>query len=150
MWTDGSQQQRIDGKEYAGYGVWFGEGHALNYTAPLKEEVQTNDRAEMTAAIHALDVTPRTLALQICVDSQLVTDGVTKWLEGWKRRSWKTKQKFGGSKQGPMADSRQDLGREAGANMLDKGAVTRRPTWQRDGGPTGGRRSNAAWSSNKR
>ena len=27
---------------------------------------------------------------------------------------------FGGSKQGPMADSRQDLGREAGANMLEK------------------------------
>ena len=86
VWTDGSQQQSIDGKEYAGYGVWFGEGHALNYRALLKGEVQTIDRAEMTAAIHALEVSPRTVALQICVDSQLVTDGVTKWLEGWKRR----------------------------------------------------------------
>ena len=42
VWTDGSQQQGIDGKEYAGYGVWFGEGHALNYRAPLRGEVQTN------------------------------------------------------------------------------------------------------------
>ena len=92
VWTDGSQQQGTDGKEYAGYGVWFGEGHALNHRARLRGEVQTNNRAEMTAAIHALEVTLRTVALQICVDSQLVTDGVTKWLEGWKRRSWKTKQ----------------------------------------------------------
>ena len=88
--TDGSQQQGIDGKEYAGYGVWFREGHTLNYRAPLRGGVQTNNRAEMAAAIHALEVTPRTVELQICVDSQLVTDGVTKWLEGWKRRSWKT------------------------------------------------------------
>ena len=32
------------------------------------------------------------MELQLCVDSQLVTDGATLWLEGWRRRGWKTKK----------------------------------------------------------
>ena len=92
VWTDGSQQKGVDGKDYAGYGVWFGGGHALNYKSKLEGLLQTNNRAEMSAAIHALRVTPPGVALQLWVDSQLVTDGVTMWLEGWKRRGWKTKQ----------------------------------------------------------
>ena len=46
----------------------------------------------MKAVIHALTSTPATVHLQLCVDSQLLTDGVTLWLQGWKRRGWKTKQ----------------------------------------------------------
>ena len=38
------------------------------------------------------DWSPRTTELQLCVDSQLVTDGATLWLAGWKRRGWKTKK----------------------------------------------------------
>ena len=34
VWTDGSQQTGLDGKQYKGYGAWFGEGHALNFSAP--------------------------------------------------------------------------------------------------------------------
>ena len=82
MWTDGSQQTGVDGKQYAGYGAWFGAGHALNFSAPLKGNLQTNNRAELTAAIEVLKIAPQTTELQLCVDSQLVTDGATLWLEG--------------------------------------------------------------------
>ena len=29
VWTDGSQQTGTAGQQYAGYGAWFGKGHAL-------------------------------------------------------------------------------------------------------------------------
>ena len=118
VWTDGSQQTGIDGKEYAGFGVWFGDGHALNYRAKLQGLPQTNNRAEMKAAIHALVVTPKTVPLQLCVDSQLVTDGVTLWLQGWKRRGWKTKQN--------SEVSNKDLWQELASAMEDRLADT---TW---------------------
>ena len=46
----------------------------------------------MMAAIEVLGLVPRSTELQLCVDSQLVTDGATLWLAGWKRRGWKTKK----------------------------------------------------------
>ena len=54
MWTDGFQQSGVDGKQYAGYGAWFGEGHALNFSAPLQGSLQTDNRGELTAAIEVL------------------------------------------------------------------------------------------------
>ena len=54
--------------------------------------LQTNNRAELQACIHALSVTPVGVPLQLCVDSQLVTSGATLWLTGWIRRGWRTKQ----------------------------------------------------------
>ena len=92
MWTDGSQQIGVDRKKYAGYGAWFREGHALNFSTPLQGSLQTNRRAELAATIEVLKLAPQTTELQLCVDSQLVTDGATLWLEGWKRRGWKTKK----------------------------------------------------------
>ena len=87
---DGSQQTGVDGRQYAGYSVWFrGERHALNHCAALPGLVQINNRAEVQACIHALEVAPRHVPLQLCVDSQLVTDGVTLWLLGWIKRKWK-------------------------------------------------------------
>ena len=32
------------------------------------------------------------MELELCVDSQLVMDGVTLWLPSWIRRKWRTKQ----------------------------------------------------------
>ena len=92
VWTDGSQQTGVDGRQCAGYGAWFGEGHARNFSAPLQGNLQTNNRADLTAAIEVLKIAPQTTELQLCVDSQLVTDGATLWLEGWRRRGWKTKK----------------------------------------------------------
>ena len=90
-WTDGSEQKGLDGRPYAGYGVWFGHGHVLNVAEKLIGLVQTNNRAEMTAVLHVLKVVPIGADLQICTDSQLVVDAILYWIVGWERRGWKTK-----------------------------------------------------------
>ena len=91
VWTDGSQQTGRDGAQYAGYGVWFGDQHALNHCGALPGLVQTKNRAELQACIHAR-VTPWHVPLQLCANPQLVTDGATLWLPGWIRRIWMMKQ----------------------------------------------------------
>ena len=78
--------------QYAGYGVWFGERHALNHCDRLPGGLQTNNRAQVQACIYTLRVTPTHTPIQLDVDSQLVTDGATLWLQGWTRRKWRTKQ----------------------------------------------------------
>ena len=45
-WTDGSEKKGLDGQQYAGYGVWFGEGHTLNGAYKLLGSRQTNNRAD--------------------------------------------------------------------------------------------------------
>ena len=82
VWTDGSQQEGEDGKPYAGYGAWFGDGHTLDFGAPLEGSVQTNSQAELTADIEALRLVLKTADTRLCVHSQLMTEGATLWLEG--------------------------------------------------------------------
>ena len=39
-----------------------------------------------------LKLVPPMTEIQLCAESQLVTDGATLWLGGWRRRRWKTKK----------------------------------------------------------
>uniref|UniRef100_A0A7S1I0U6 ribonuclease H n=1 Tax=Eutreptiella gymnastica TaxID=73025 RepID=A0A7S1I0U6_9EUGL len=52
---------------------------------------QTNNRAEMTAVLYALKILHTWVPLQVCTESQLVVDTILYWMEGWRRRGWKTK-----------------------------------------------------------
>ena len=63
----------------------------MNECGPVEGPKQTNNRAEMMACIRVLEEAPIRVDLQLCVDSQLVTDGMTLWVGPWKRRGWKTK-----------------------------------------------------------
>ena len=94
------------------YGLCFGGRHVLNHCAAPPGLVQTNDRAELQVCIHALEVAPRHVPLQTCVDSQLVTDGVTLWLPGWNRRKWRS----------PVAN--RDLWQDLHALLQDRQAST--------------------------
>ena len=87
-WTDGSEQKGLDGRPYAGYGVWFGHRHVMNRAEKLIGVLQTNNRAEMTAVLHVLRIVPGWVKLQICTDSQLVVDAIQYWMQGWGRRGW--------------------------------------------------------------
>lgn len=49
----------------------------------------TNNRMEMTAAIEALRQTPEGAVIQLTTDSQYLKNGITIWIEGWKRRGWR-------------------------------------------------------------
>ena len=50
----------------------------------------TNNRMEMTAVIEALKALKRPSEVVLTTDSQYVRKGITEWIEGWKRRDWKT------------------------------------------------------------
>ncbi|CAN7586186.1 ribonuclease H family protein [Bosea sp. LjRoot237] len=49
----------------------------------------TNNRAELTAAIKALEAIRPGAFVTMVGDSQLVTKGMTEWRFGWKRKSWR-------------------------------------------------------------
>lgn len=51
----------------------------------------TNNRMELLAAINALEnLKSDRYAVVLTTDSRYVMDGITKWMQGWKNRNWKT------------------------------------------------------------
>ena len=56
-------------------------------------EQSTNNRMELTAAIEGLEQLKRSMEVVLTTDSQYVKDGITKWIEGGKKKGWITSQK---------------------------------------------------------
>ena len=79
-----------------GPGGW---GALLRYKGHEKElsggeEDTTNNRMELTAAIEALkSLTKQQCQVELYTDSKYVMDGITQWIEGWKKRGWRTAAK---------------------------------------------------------
>jgi ribonuclease HI len=59
------------------------------------EEHTTNNRMELMAAIMALSAIKLGYSgpITLWTDSVYVKDGITKWIEGWKKRGWKKSDK---------------------------------------------------------
>lgn len=53
----------------------------------------TNNRMELTAAIEGLKALTEPCEVVLTTDSQYVRKGITEWLEGWKRKGWRTASK---------------------------------------------------------
>ena len=54
------------------------------------EELTTNNRMELTAAIEALEALRERCEVTLTSDSKYLTDAINKgWLENWKKRGWK-------------------------------------------------------------
>jgi ribonuclease HI len=75
-----------------GRGGW---GAVLRYKGHEKtlygaEPLTTNNRMELTAAIHALESLKRPCRVRLTTDSQYVQKGITGWMAKWKRNGWKT------------------------------------------------------------
>ncbi|HEB99606.1 MAG TPA: ribonuclease HI [Thiotrichales bacterium] len=75
-----------------GPGGW---GVVLRYNGHEKElyggePETTNNRMELTAAIRGLEALKRPCRVRLTTDSRYVQQGITEWLENWKRRQWKT------------------------------------------------------------
>ncbi len=49
----------------------------------------TNNRMELTAVIKALSALNKKTTITIVSDSKYVINGITKWLNGWKKNDWK-------------------------------------------------------------
>lgn len=50
----------------------------------------TNNRMELRAAIEALKALSRPCSIDLTTDSVYVRSGITTWLDGWKKKGWKT------------------------------------------------------------
>lgn len=50
----------------------------------------TNNRMELTAAIKGLEALSRNCRVRLTTDSQYVRNGITQWIENWKKKGWKT------------------------------------------------------------
>jgi ribonuclease HI len=78
-----------------GPGGW---GAILQYKGNTKElyggeRETTNNRMELTAVINALETLTKPCAVQINSDSKYVLQGITEWMDNWKKRGWKTASK---------------------------------------------------------
>lgn len=78
-----------------GPGGW---GVLLRYKGTEKEmsggeEETTNNRMELMAAIQAFESLTRPCEVDMYTDSKYVMDGVSQWMEKWKRSGWKTAAK---------------------------------------------------------
>jgi len=53
----------------------------------------TNNRMELMAAIQALESLTRPSTVRLHTDSSYVRNGITSWLNSWKRNGWRTASK---------------------------------------------------------
>ena len=75
-----------------GPGGW---GAVLRYGAADKElyggeRLTTNNRMELLAVIKALEALTRSCQVRLVTDSQYVRNGITQWIDNWKRNGWRT------------------------------------------------------------
>ena len=56
-------------------------------------EISTNNQMELKAAIEALKALKKPTEITIITDSIYVKNGITEWLNSWKKNNWKTKSK---------------------------------------------------------
>ena len=89
LFTDGS---------YLGNPGPGGYGAILIYKQHQKELAQgyrltTNNRMELMAAIAGLQSLQEPCIVQLTTDSQYVKQGITQWIQNWKRRGWLTASK---------------------------------------------------------
>lgn len=89
MYTDGACRGN------PGPGGW---GVVLNYQGSRKTlrgyaAETTNNRMELTAVIEGLRALKRACPVEIHTDSKYVMQGISEWIENWKRNGWKTAAK---------------------------------------------------------
>ena len=88
VWTDGACRGNPGPGGWAAIVVVAaGEEHVeLSGGAPQT----TNNRMEYTAALEGLRSLPAGSRACVVTDSRLMLDSMTKWINGWKRKGWKT------------------------------------------------------------
>ncbi|OAA67838.1 ribonuclease [Niveomyces insectorum RCEF 264] len=91
IYTDGSSLGNGQSGASAGIGVFFGHGDKRNISERLKGEVQTNQRAELTAILRALQVVPVSQPVRIFSDSTYAISCVNDWYKSWSNNGWRTR-----------------------------------------------------------
>ena len=53
----------------------------------------TNNQMELTAAIEGLTILKEPCSVELFTDSKYVMDGITQWIQNWKKNNWRTASK---------------------------------------------------------
>lgn len=96
IYTDGACPNNGSPFARAGWGAYLvnPEGKTLRLAAPVpNDQLQTNNRAELLAALEALKRCTKPGAITLYSDSQLLVKGVSEWLPNWKANGWRTAKK---------------------------------------------------------
>ena len=88
IYTDGSTLANGQTSAIGGVGVYFGPLDKRNISEPLSGPKQTNQRAELTAILRALEVAPRDRKVIIISDSKYAISCVTEWFLKWREKNW--------------------------------------------------------------
>ena len=94
--TDGACINNGKPDALAGVGVFFGKNDSRNISIPLEGKVQTNNRAELTAFIIALEhgiqymmnQNDKNTQVLIQSDSSYCVNGFQSWIFGWAQNDW--------------------------------------------------------------
>ena len=72
---------------------------AVLISGPHRKEIcggepqTTNNRMELAAAIAALDALKKPSRVDLHSDSEYLRNGISMWIDGWKRNGWRTAAK---------------------------------------------------------
>ena len=93
IYTDGSCKG--NGRADGGCGGWAAILRCNGKTKELSgsEPNTTNNRMELLAVISGLEALTKECTVTVHYDSEYMRNGITKWIAGWKRNGWKTKDK---------------------------------------------------------
>jgi ribonuclease HI len=75
-----------------GWGAWLRSGTHERELFGGEAET-TNNRMELTAVIEALRALKRPCEVALYTDSQYVRQGISDWIQSWKRNGWRTSAK---------------------------------------------------------
>lgn len=92
VYTDGSCAfNGNQEKARAGIGVWFGDNHPLNISAPIVGR-STCNVAEIVAATKAVEAAKEAgvKKLKLYTDSNFLVQSVTAWMPKWKTNGWRS------------------------------------------------------------
>jgi ribonuclease HI len=88
VWTDGACRGN------PGPGGWAAIIVPPDGTEPIERSGghpdTTNNRMEYTGALEGLRTLPAGSAVCVVTDSQLMLNSMTIWIDGWRRKGWKT------------------------------------------------------------
>ena len=89
IFTDGACRGNPGPGGWAAF-LRYGEHEKLVKGAEMET---TNNRMELMAAIQGLKALNRPSQVSLTTDSQYVRQGITQWINGWKKNGWRTSQK---------------------------------------------------------
>jgi len=88
IYTDGSCDKNPGPGGWAALLRWRNREEILSGFAPET----TNNRMELSAALHALESLKEASLVSIFTDSEYLKRGVDEWMDNWRARGWRRKK----------------------------------------------------------